>query len=133
MNFLRKTLLESEFLPHLHCYLVNKTLMFLHVLSDSLIALSYYFISLILLYFLKKRLDLPFRAIFYLFGAFILACGTTHLLEVWTLWYPIYWVSGYTKLFTAFVSALTAFLLIPAMPKALALRSTSELAIINKK
>jgi hypothetical protein len=52
----------------------------LHLLSDSLIALAYYSIPLTLLYFVQKRKDLPFLQVFFLFGAFIVACGTTHLM-----------------------------------------------------
>ena len=37
-------------------------------------------IPVILLFFAGRRPDVPFRKVFLLFGAFILACGTTHLL-----------------------------------------------------
>ncbi|WP_436796681.1 hypothetical protein [Escherichia coli] len=35
---------------------------------------------------------MPFRSVFALFGAFIISCGTTHLMAIWTLWYPDYWL-----------------------------------------
>jgi PAS domain S-box-containing protein len=89
-------------------------------MSDSLIALAYYSIPITLLYFVRQRQDLPFDWIFLLFGAFIVACGTTHLMEVWTLWYPIYWVSGLLKAITALVSVYTAMALVPLVPKAIA-------------
>jgi hypothetical protein len=52
----------------------------LHVLSDGLIALAYYSIPAALLVFAMRRQDVPFHWVFLLFGAFILACGTTHVL-----------------------------------------------------
>jgi len=53
----------------------------LHILSDLGVWSAYLAIPLVLVYFLLRRKDLPFRKIFLLFGAFILACGTTHLME----------------------------------------------------
>jgi PAS domain S-box-containing protein len=100
--------------------------------SDSIIALAYYSIPLSLIYFVSQRKDLPFRNIFWLFGAFILSCGTTHVMEVWTLWHPVYWLSGSWKFITALISAYTAFALIPLIPQALALPSPTHLGMINQ-
>ena len=89
-----RLLFSTGFLPHGHCFMWRPSLLWLHGLSDALIALAYYAIPLEILYFVRRRRDLPFSLIFFLFGAFILACGTTHLLEVWTLWHADYWLSG---------------------------------------
>jgi PAS domain S-box-containing protein len=125
-------LLETGlFIPHGHCYLWKPELIGLHLFSDA-IALSYYSIPLTLFYFVWRQRDLPFTWIFLLFSAFIVACGTTHLLEIWTLWHPTYWLSGLIKLLTAFVSGATAILLVPLVPKALALPSPAELKLANK-
>ncbi|GAB4133968.1 MAG: hypothetical protein Fur0046_05310 [Cyanobacteria bacterium J069] len=105
----------------------------LHVGSDILIALAYYSIPLTLYYFVRKRKDLPFDNIFLLFGAFIVACGTTHLLEVWTLWHPDYWLSGSLKLLTAGVSLFTAKELFSITPRALALPSPAQLEQANQE
>jgi PAS domain S-box-containing protein len=123
----------GQFIPHGHCYLWKPGLVSLHVISDSLIAFSYYSIPLSLLYFVRKRRDLPFDWIFLLFGAFIVACGTTHILEVWTLWHPYYWLSGFIKAITAAVSLCTAVLLVPLIPKALALPSPAQLEQANRQ
>nr|WP_155744220.1 ATP-binding protein [Scytonema sp. UIC 10036] len=104
----------------------------LHILSDVIIALSYYSIPLTLLYFVRQRQDVPFKTIFLLFGAFIVSCGTTHIMEVWTLWYPTYWLSGAIKAFTAVVSLYTALTLIPLVPQALALPSPAQLEEANR-
>jgi ribulose-5-phosphate 4-epimerase/fuculose-1-phosphate aldolase len=88
-EFLGK-LFSSDFMPHGACYLWRPEIVWLHATSDTLIALSYYLIPLVLIYFVRKRTDLPFNWIFVRFGVFILACGTTHVMEVWTLWQPMY-------------------------------------------
>ena len=67
-----------------------------------------------------------------MFGIFIVACGTTHLLEVWTLWHPIYWLSGFIKSITALASLMTAVLLVRLIPKALALPSPAQLQVTNQ-
>ena len=132
-NFFNNLLFTGNYIPHGHCYLWQRELVGLHIVSDSLIALAYYSIPLSLLYVVFQRKDLPFRNIFWLFGAFILSCGTTHVMEVWTLWHPVYWLSGSLKLITALISAYTAFALIPLIPQALALPSPTQLEMINQR
>ncbi|MBW4683442.1 MAG: PAS domain S-box protein [Microcoleus vaginatus WJT46-NPBG5] len=85
-----------------------------------------------LVYFVAKRRDMPFYGIFLLFGTFIVACGTTHILEIWTLWYPNYWLSGSVKALTAGVSVYTALTLAPLIPQALALPSPAQLETTNQ-
>jgi hypothetical protein len=118
--------LSGPFIPHGHCYLWQPGLVWLHLLSDALIALSYWTIAGTLMYFVQRREDVPFKSVFYLFVAFIAACGATHLLGVWTLWFPTYWVSGAVKALTAVVSLYTALELIPRIPLALALPSSTH-------
>jgi PAS domain S-box-containing protein len=124
---------SSQFIPHGHCYLWKPGLVWLHVISDSLTALAYYSIAVMLVYFVRQRQDLPFGGIFLMFSTFIIACGTTHLMDVWTLWYPIYWLSGLIKAITAFVSVLTALQLFPLIPQALALPSPAQLEAANSQ
>ena len=123
----------SPYMPHGYCYLWKPSLVGLHLISDILIGLAYYSIPITLLYFLKKRHDVPFYGIFLLFAAFIVCCGTTHLFEVWNLWYPDYWVSGVLKAMTAGISVYTAIALIPVIPKALDLRTLAELEALNQQ
>lgn len=123
---------SGYFIPHGHCYLWKPELVGLHVVSDALIAIAYYSIPIALIYFVRKRQDLPYRSIFLLFGAFIIACGTTHIMEVWTLWYPTYWLSGSIKAITAIVSLFAALQLLPLIPKALALPNSAQLEAINR-
>lgn len=54
------------FIPHGHCYLWHWDLVSLHVVSDAVIAFCYYSIPLLIIYFVRKRLqDIPYPAFFY--------------------------------------------------------------------
>lgn len=117
---------ESQ-IPHGYCLTWNSALLWLHVISDSLITVAYYSIPLTLLYFIQKRKDFPYSKLVILSVLFILACGTTHLLEVVTIWYPVYWLEGFIKALTAIVSITTALLMIKVVPFALSLPSSEAL------
>ncbi len=80
------------YMPHGQCYLWQTNLVGLHVLSDGLTAIAYFSIPISLLALMRQRSDLPFKSVFLLFSLFIIACGSTHLIEIWTLWHPDYWV-----------------------------------------
>jgi PAS domain-containing protein len=82
--------------------------------------------------FCVEREDLPFPSIFGLFAAFIVACGTTHLLGAVTLWEPLYRLDGAVKGATALASVSTAGVLWYLLPKALALPSPAELETANR-
>jgi light-regulated signal transduction histidine kinase (bacteriophytochrome) len=123
----------DEFTPHGQCFLWKPELVWLHALSDSLIALSYYSIPLALGYFVYKRRDLPFNGMFLLFAAFILACGTTHIMGVWMIWKPDYWLDGAIKAATAGLSVVAAGLLWPLIPQALAIPSSAQLEAVNRE
>ena len=106
-------------------------MVWLHVGSDALIALAYYFIPFALIYIARKRKDLVYPWMFWLFGIFILACGTTHLMNIWVIWNPVYRLDGLVKLVTAIASVPTAILLIRLAPAVLALPSPDELRRAN--
>jgi PAS domain S-box-containing protein len=127
LEFLKRLFSSSDFMPHGYCYLWDPTILWLHVVSDSLITLSYYCIPIALIYFIRKNRDLPFNRIFWMFGAFILACGTAHLMEIWNVWHGSYLLSGIIKGVTAIVSVVTAVMLIPLVPKAISLPSRIHL------
>ena len=99
----------------------------LHILSDLGVWSAYVAIPCVLLYFVWQRKNLPFRYIFVLFGAFILFCGTTHLMEAIIFWWPAYRLAGLIKLFTAVISWATVIALIPIAPRALAMKSPEDL------
>ncbi|MGF1523761.1 MAG: PAS domain-containing protein [Leptolyngbyaceae cyanobacterium] len=133
METLQDLLFPTQFMPHGQCYRWQPELIWLHLLADVLIAIAYYSIPAMLVYFVRKREDVPFPNIFLLFGLFITTCGTTHLMAVWTLWYPAYWLAGVLKAITAIVSIYTALALFPTIPAALALPSPEALKHINQQ
>ncbi len=115
------------FMPHGMCYLWQPGVLGLHIVSDLLITLAYFSIPFTLLYFVRKRRDLEFNWMFVCFAIFIVACGATHLMEIWVIWHPVYWLSGAVKAVTALASVPTAILLVRLVPTALALPSPSAL------
>ncbi len=133
LEFFQSFFTDGLFIPHGHCYLWKPSLVWLNIISDSLIALVYYSIPIILFYFVHKREDFPFKWILLLFGAFIVSCGTTHVMDVWTLWHSTYWLSSFIKLITAIVSLYTAIALLPIIPQALALPSPAQLKAANNQ
>jgi PAS domain S-box-containing protein len=130
-EFVRR-LFSNDFLPHGTCYLWNPAVLWLNVISDGLIAVAYYAIPVLLFAFARKRKDLTFHWIFVAFGIFILACGTTHLLGVWTVWHATYGLDGVVKAFTAIASLTTAALMIPLLPGLVRLPTPAQLARLSE-
>lgn len=121
----------SDFMPHGMCIEWRSDLLFLHIISDTIIAISYFSIPFALFYFVKRRQDLEYQWMFIMFGIFILACGSTHVMNIWNMWNPDYAQSGLLKAGTATASVATAILLWPVVPKLLALPSPTMLALTN--
>ncbi|WP_068874421.1 MULTISPECIES: sensor histidine kinase [unclassified Phenylobacterium] len=113
--------------PHGICLLWRPELIWTHAISDLLIGLAYFSIPLALGVFLYHRRDVRFSWAVWMFVAFILLCGITHFMMIWTLWTPVYGVEALVKAATATVSLATAIALWPLLPKAIALPSTAKL------
>lgn len=126
-------LFNASFMPHGQCYLWTPSLVWLHAGSDALIGIAYIVIPIALLYVVRRREDLPFSWMFVLFGVFIIACGATHIVEIWNIWNADYWFSGGVKLITAVASIPTALLLIHLIPSILTIPSRNELALANRR
>ncbi|MBX7149251.1 hypothetical protein K1X76_09195 [bacterium] len=107
------------FMPHGHCYLWKPELIGLHVISDVIIMLCYYSIPFLLVVFILNKKKIPFNWLFIMFALFILACGTTHLMEIINVWEAYYTLSGIIKLITAIVSLATVVCMIRIVPKIL--------------
>lgn len=117
--------------PHGHCFLWTPSLLWTIVASNLLIGLAYYSIPLTLLTLVRKRQDLVHRNVFILFAVFIFGCGTTHLVKLWTIWEPVYWLQGGVDAITAGASVLTAVLLWPLLPRVIAIPSSQDLENAN--
>ncbi|BBP62287.1 HAMP domain-containing sensor histidine kinase [Pseudomonas sp. St316] len=131
MNDLLALLTDKRFMPHGHCYMWRPDLLWTNVIADGLITLSYVTIPFTLLYFIHKRKDVPFDWMLAAFGVFILACGTSHVMEILTIWQPYYWLSALVKVITAIASVITAILLVRLVPAALKIPSPKQLAKVN--
>jgi len=123
--------LFREYTPRAVCMDQEATVIWLHLVSDVLIALAYYSIPLTLLYFVRKRTDLQFSWIFACVAIFILAGGTTHVMDVVALWHPMYRLDGLIKAVTAVASVGIAILLVPIIRRAIAIPSPNELRLAN--
>src|SRR5581483_224721 len=88
--YLQSLLDSSTLSPHGICLLWRPELIWLHVVSDAIIALSYFSIPIALSIFVSKRPDVEFGWVFWAFAIFIMACGMTHVFSIWTLWFPDY-------------------------------------------
>ena len=115
------------YMPRQMCMYYEQPVIWLHAISDLFIMLSYFSIPFALIYFIRRRKDMRFGSVFWMFAGFILACGTTHLFSVIDLWHPVYRVEGLVKFITASLSVLTAVALWGLMPVALAAPSAGQL------
>jgi two-component system, chemotaxis family, sensor kinase Cph1 len=125
---------QSSLMPHGYCYLQKSDLIWLHVISDGVIAAAYFMIPVVLLYFLRRiRTRISFGWAIGLFAAFIVLCGSGHILDIVTVWNPIYYLQGGVRALTAAVSIATALMIIPLVPKLLSLKTPEELEEANQK
>jgi signal transduction histidine kinase len=106
--------------------------LWLHIISDGSVAFAYYGISFLLFYVVQRRRDLPFQPLFLLFSAFIILCGTTHLLSIWVLWRPNYYIEGYVKALTAIVSLWTLAVSVSVLPRALQAALSLEALVVTR-
>ena len=111
---------------------MSPALMMVMAIANGLIAVSYASIPVFLVVFKVRRKDLPFSWVLFLFGAFILACGTTHFVHVVGLWRPVDWWQAAVDSICAVISLASAVVLWPLLPRILALPSPEQLRIVNR-
>ncbi|GAC1310675.1 MAG: hypothetical protein NVSMB21_18970 [Vulcanimicrobiaceae bacterium] len=108
----------ESFLPHGICFRWNPSLVWLHVISDAAIFLAYMAISTMVAIFVCRHRDrIPFGWFFISFGAFVIACGFTHAMDIVVLWRPLYWLAGDVKVLTAIASLTTAVAIPYVLPE----------------
>ena len=133
LNELSRLLAVNGYIPHGYCISWSPTLVTTFVVSDILIFISYFSMPVALGYFARRRKDFPYRWLLWLFAAFIMACGATHLMGVIVLWEPMYGLDALLKAVTATVSVITAIALWPLIPHALKLPSPDQLRHANEE
>jgi signal transduction histidine kinase len=117
--------------PHGICLTWRPELIWMHVTADAVIGLAYFSIPLVLARLGAKRPDFGFGWALWCFVAFILACGTTHFMSIWTLWVPDYGWEALAKVATAMASIFTAIMLWPLLPRVLAMPSAEQWRLAN--
>jgi len=122
----------QHFLPQGDCYLWAPGVLWMNVLPDLLIAMAYFTIPFVLIYVARRRRDLPLNWLLVWLGIFTVACGATHLLNLWNVWHTAYWIEGLLKIVTAAASVPTALLLWGALPDILSLPSQRQLREANE-
>ncbi|KAK4799193.1 hypothetical protein SAY86_024558 [Trapa natans] len=103
-------------------------------ISDFLIAVAYFSIPLELIYFVQKSAFFPYRWVLMQFGAFIVLCGATHFINLWTINMhskAVAVVMTIAKISCAIVSCATALMLVHIIPDLLSVK-TRELFLKNR-
>jgi signal transduction histidine kinase len=126
-DFFTKIFNTDDWPPRWHCGNWTDFHGWMYIFSDILIWASYFAIPFLLFNIVRKRKDIPFSRIFWLFIAFILLCGTTHLIDAIIFWVPVYRLSALTRLLTAIVSIFTVYALYKAIPFVYRLRTLEQL------
>ncbi|WP_205481437.1 response regulator [Sphingomonas arenae] len=128
-----KQFVSGNYAPHGYCLLWQPELVWTHVISDALIAAAYFSIPVALVTFVRRRPDVEFGKMFWLFALFILSCGLTHVMGIWNLWNGDYGAEALVKAVTAAASVPTAILLWPLLPRMLAIPSPTQLQLKNQE
>ncbi|MCE4557286.1 PAS domain S-box protein [Pelomonas cellulosilytica] len=132
MDELTGLVARAGFLPHGYCFQWSPGLLWTMVASDLSIAAAYFSIPLVIARYARQRPQVNLGRLATLFAVFIFACGTTHLLDVWTIWRPDYGLQTAAKVVTALASVLTAIVAWRLMPRWLSMPSAQELRDANE-
>ena len=111
--------MDSSLMPHAVCWRQDPRLIWTMAITNAVTFFSYFSICFTLFYLARKTSRVIVRDwIFFLvgFALFIVACGSTHLLEVITTWVPIFWVDAWTNIITAVLSGYVAVQFIRRAP-----------------
>lgn len=108
--FLSSKAPDLGFMPHGHCYYWLPHILYANIISDIITGVSYIAIPLIIVYVSYKSNGSlkAYKPFFFLFSAFILACGIGHLLYILETFYATYALSTVVKIITSILSLATA-------------------------
>ena len=127
LGSLREFVSPAFFMAHGHCYLWKPALVWLQVLTNGFVGLSYFTITITLVVLVRRVRNIPFQWMYLSFGTFIIACGITHFFDILVIWEPVYWIDGAVRAITAVASLGTAVLLPTLLPRAKKLADAAEL------
>ncbi len=126
IDFFKRLFDTSCWPPRWHCGYWTDFHGWLYILSDLAIWAAYFAIPTALFFILKKKKDIPLPGIFWLFMAFIMLCGITHLIDAIIFWWPAYRLSAFVRFITAVVSLVTVVSLLKVIPEVLKLKTSTE-------
>ena len=128
-DLIEKWLSTEGFVLHGHSYPWTPELMWTCMIADAALGLAYYSISAALLYLVRKRHGLEFNWIYLMLSLTLLACGTMHLISVWTISHPSTWLNVSVRGVAAAAAAATAVMLWPLIPRILRLPSPARMRL----
>jgi len=126
-DFFTRLFDDSDWPPKWHCGRWTEFHGWLYIVSDLLIWAAYFSIPVAIIRYISKKQGLPFLKLYFLFAAFILACGSTHFLDAIAFWIPAYRLNALVRLITGVLSWITVFSVIKLLPQAFSLKSPQEL------
>ena len=115
--------------PHGFCLAWQPGLIWLTAASNLLIAAGYFSFLVALFTLLLRWRNAPYKSVIGLFAAFIVACGTAHVLATVTLWMPLYWISGAVDAMTAVLSVMTGIAVWPVIGRILSSERALQAAL----
>ena len=127
IEFFRKLFDTSDWPPRWHCGKWSDFHGWLYIISDIMVWSAYFAIPLIIIRYISKKHDARFVRLYFLFAAFILACGATHFFDAVTFWFPVYRINALVRAITGIISWTTVFYLMRVLPMAFTLRTSAEL------
>lgn len=125
-EFLQKLFESSDWPARWNCGKWSDFHGWLHIGSDVAIWLAYFIIPVVIIWYIQNKRDIAFLPVFWLFSAFIIFCGTTHIIDAIIFWRPVYRLSALFRFITAVVSFFTVFALIRDLPKLLGRKKENE-------
>src|SRR5436190_1270770 len=127
IEFFKKLFDSSDWPPRWHCGRWTEFHGWLYIISDLLIWSAYFTIPIVIIRYISKKQGIRFERLYFLFAAFILACGATHFLDAVAFWIPAYRFNALVRLTTGILSWTTVFYLVKLLPVAFSLRSQKDL------
>ena len=106
-------------MPHAVCWAADPKLVWTMVAANFVTFLSYFSLCVTLLFIVRRTSGIIARdwAWFVIgFAMFIVACGSTHLMDVVTTWISVFWIDAWSVIVTAILSAYVAIMLIRRAP-----------------
>lgn len=126
IDFFQKLFHTNDWPPRWYCGNWTDFHGWLYIVSDLTVWGAYMVIPLILIRFIVVKQGVPLRSVFWLFGAFILLCGLTHLMDAMMFWWPAYRFNAFIRMLTGLVSIATVIAMIRDFDAAVGLRTSEE-------